>query len=62
MPRVFSAIGFHLILPTIPVFESGFKGLLRIREDVFVFKEKVICSGLLFIIPLAAALRSGERL
>jgi hypothetical protein len=31
MPRVFSPIGFHLILPIIPVFESGFTGFLGLK-------------------------------
>ena len=36
MPRVFSAIGFHLILPIIPVFESGFTEFLGLKGTSLV--------------------------
>jgi len=36
MPRVFSPTGFHLILPTIPVFESGFTGFLGLQRTSLV--------------------------
>ncbi len=41
MPRVFSAIGFHLILPTIPVFESGFKGFEGLERTSSFLKKRL---------------------